>query len=611
VIVSSVIAAAALGIVPQPRSVKAYSTTYRLPAAIVIRAGSPDEENVAQFAQMFLHERGINVTIAPDARGAQLRLNASAHDPSLGDEGYRLHVGDDGIAIDANAGAGLFYGLQTLEQMFPDNTTGAIHEAQITDSPAYRWRGIHLDVSRHFFDVATVERYIDVAAHYKLNTFHWHLTDDQGWRIQIKRYPKLTGVGSCRAGTQIGHNPNKLDTVRYCGFYTQDQIRQVVAYAKKRYVTIVPEIEIPGHSTAAVAAYPELSCDPDRDVKVQEVWGGADEVYCPTPQTFTFLENVLSEVMDLFPSTYIHVGGDEVVKSSWRKSAYVHKLMQREHLANYEQVQGYFTRTIEQFLLSKGRRMVGWDEILDGGVTPSATIMSWRGVDGGIAAAKRGNDVVMSPDPPLYLDHYQGDPDVEPTAIGGYTTLEQLYNYDPMPPGLTPEQRKHILGAQGNLWTEYVPTADRLFYRLLPRELAVAELTWTPEEKKNWPGFESRLATQYAWLESLHLNFHVPNPSVHLSGASDLEFAALKPDLRASDVITSSAAAQVALTDDAPDAAIYYTTDGTVPTVKSARYRSPIALDLKPGQRLELQAIAVLPDGKISFATEFVIYRRG
>lgn len=604
-----VLAAAALSIVPQPRSVTAYDATYSVPASVTIRAGSPDERNVAGFAQRFLHDRGIAASIEPNAAAAQLRLNADAHDPSLGSEGYRLHVGSNGIEIDANAGAGLFYGLQTLEQIFPPGGGNAIREADIADSPAYRWRGIHLDVTRHFFDVATVERYIDLAAHYKLNTFHWHLTDDQGWRIQIKRYPKLTTIADCRAGTMIGKDFSSSDNKRYCGYYTQDQIRQVIAYAKKRYVTIVPEIEMPGHSTAAAAAYPQLTCNPHPGIKTLQIWGVSDDIFCPTPYTFKFLENVLSEVIDLFPSEYIHIGGDEVPKASWRKSAYVHALMKREHLKTYDEVEGYFTRTIEKYLLSKGRRMVGWDEILDGGVTQTATIMSWRGVDGGIAAAKRGNDVVMSPDPPLYLDHYQGDPDVEPLAIGGYTTLERLYNYDPMPPGLTPEQQKHILGAQGNLWTEYIPTPERLFYRLLPRELAIAEFTWTPAQEKSWPGFEARLPQQYAWLASQHVNFHIPNPSVHLSGAQDLQFAALQPNLRATDVITSSAAPQIALTDDAADAAIYYTTDGSVPTAKSARYQSPIVLDLKPGQRAELQAIALLPDGKSSFATEFVIYR--
>jgi hexosaminidase len=609
-ILGAILGAIALSIVPQPRSVTAYPTTYNVPASLTIRAASADERNVAQFAQTFLRDRGITAAVEANAPSAQLQLNANAHDPSLGTEGYRLHVGSDGIAIYANAGAGLFYGLQTLEQLFPaTGGSNAIHEAEISDSPTYRWRGIHLDVSRHFFDVPTVEKYIDVAAHYKLNTFHWHLTDDQGWRIQIKRYPKLTEVGGCRAGTMIDKDFTSSDRKRYCGYYTQDQIRQVIAYAKKRYVTIVPEIEMPGHSTAAVAAYPQLTCNPHPGIKTLEIWGVSDDIFCPTPYTFKFLENVLSEVIDLFPATYIHIGGDEVPKASWRKSAYVHQLMKREHLANYDQVQGYFTRTIEKYIISKGRRMVGWDEILDGGVTQTATIMSWRGVDGGIAAAKHGNDVVMSPDPPLYLDHYQGDPDVEPLAIGGYTTLEHLYNYDPMPPDLTPAEQQHILGAQGNLWTEYIPTPDRLFYRLLPRELALAEFTWTPASEKSWPSFEARLAPQYAWLAAQHYNFHVPNPSVHLSGAEDLQFAALQPNLRATDVITSSASPAISLTDDAANAAIYYTTNGSAPNAKSARYQGPIAIDLKPGQRLELQAIAVLPDGRSSFATEFVIYR--
>jgi hexosaminidase len=598
----------ALGIVPQPRSVVAYAATYTLPQRITIAASSDDERNVADFAIAFLRAHGVDAAIAPPSTpGAQLRLSSGVRSDALGGEGYHLHVGDDGIAITANSGPGLFYGLQTLEQLFPQNSN-VIHYAEIDDAPAYKWRGIHLDVSRHFFGVPVVERYIDVAAHYKFNTFHWHLTDDQGWRIQIKRYPQLTQVGSCREGTQIGHDESDIDGKRYCGYYTQDQIREVVAYAKKRYITIVPEIEMPGHSSAAVAAYPWLTCAPGH-YKVLPYWGVSDYIFCPTPRTFAFLRGVLSEVIDLFPGTYIHIGGDEVPKAAWKASPFVHALMRRENLKTYDRVQGYFTRTIEQFLISKGRRMVGWDEILDGGVSRTATIMSWRGIAGGIAAAQRGNDVVMSPDPPLYLDHYQGDPTVEPIAIGGYTTLEHLYNYDPMPPGLTPEQQTHVLGAQGNLWTEYIPTEDMLFYRLLPRELAIAELNWTPAQQKNWPGFEQRMSAQYAWLEAQHFPFHIPNPEMALQGTGAIQIATLQPNLRSLSATVASARVTLIMNEAVPGAAIYYTFDGTRPSEKSSRYDRPLTVDIPAGKRIEVHALAVLPDGRKSFTSTLVLYR--
>ena len=357
-----------------------------LPAVVSVRATSAKAENPASFLETFLRKRNFGVSRTAGA-SSLVTLDADAHDSALGSEGYRLDVTPQGVTIRANGGAGLFYGVQTLEQLLPAGTR-EITAVSITDVPAFRWRGIHLDVSRHFFPVSVVEKYIDVAAHYKLNVFHWHLTDDQGWRIEIKRYPRLTEIGSCRAGTEIDSDATTIDAKRYCGYYTQQQIRDVIAYAKKRYVTIVPEIEMPGHSSAALAAYPELACG-HGPFRVRETWGVSTDIYCPTDETFTFLENVLSEVIDLFPSEYIHVGGDEVPKDEWRTSAFVHGLMKREHLASYDAVQGYFDRRIERFLRSKGRRMIGWDEILDGGVTRTATIMSWRGESGGIKAARR------------------------------------------------------------------------------------------------------------------------------------------------------------------------------------------------------------------------------
>jgi|GEM_PF-734143 len=598
-----------LGIVPQPRSVTAYSATYPLPASIAISASNADERNVAGFAAQFLHERGITASIVAAGAPAILRLEqiAQAVYPAAPVRGaYTLHIGSDGITIRANDGAGLFYGLQTLEQMFPGNGTSAIHYAEIGDAPAFSWRGIHLDVSRHFFGVPVVERYIDVAAHYKLNVFHWHLTDDQGWRIEIKRYPRLTQIASCRAGTQIDKDPTDLDGKRYCGYYTQQQIRGVVAYAKRRYVTIVPEIEMPGHSTAALAAYPQYACSPG-PFQVAQTWGVLSEIYCPTEQTFTFLSGVLAEVAQLFPGTYVHAGGDEVPKNAWRKSAFVHALMQRERLQTYDAVQGYFERRIERSLRALDRRMVGWDEILDAGVTQTATVMSWRGDVGGIRAAKRGNDVVMSPDRPLYFDAYQGDENDEPEAIGNLSTPQMIYDYDPTPRTLDAEQAKHVLGVQGNLWTEYIGTESYLFYMLLPRELALSEIAWTPRALHNWDSFVTRTRTQYAWLDAHHYNYRIPNPT--FSTNATLRMSNVSPSVRTVSAQTDASSVDVSIDDEVAGAAIRYTTDGSTPTAASAGYTGPLHYALQPGERITVTAIAVLPGGRTSTPSELILRR--
>ncbi|MGZ3507085.1 MAG: beta-N-acetylhexosaminidase [Vulcanimicrobiaceae bacterium] len=606
---SAVSSSDALGLVPQPRSVTMSNGTYTLPKQITIVAGSAGARNVAHFAQSFLRDRGARVAsiIGADDGRAQIVLSSAGNNAGLGSEGYRLTVCDKRIVIAANAGAGWFYGLQTFEELFaqPASAGNSIRQVDIVDRPAYKWRGIMLDVSRHFFTVPVVERYLDVAAHYKLNTFHWHLTDDQGWRIQINRYPHLTEVGSCRDGTETDHDATALDGKRYCGFYTQAQIREVVNYAKQRYITVVPEIEMPGHSVAAVTAYPWLACTKG-PFRVRETWGVSTDIYCPTDRTFTFLENVLNEVIALFPSTYIHIGGDEAPKDSWKTSTAVHALMRREGLHSYDAVQGYFDRRIERFLRSKGRRMVGWDEILDGGVTKTATVMSWRGEDGGVKAARRGNDVVMTPDGPLYFDAYQGDPNDEPEAIGGLTTTQMVYAYDPTPKSLTPQQAAHVLGIQGNVWTEYIPTPGHLFYMLLPRELALSEIAWTPRSLKDWDSFVNRSANQYAWLEAGRYGFRIPNPAFSVS-AGKLAFANTSTSSRTVDAETTDGNATVTIADPAAHAKIYYTTDGSMPTAKSTPYSGPLQLRLKPGERRDITAVAVLPSGRTSTPSELVL----
>lgn len=596
-------------VVPQPAHVNALPGTYTVPKTVTISASSPDERNVAGFAAAFLRSRGISAVLVPAANGANIRL--STQDTSLGKEAYRLRVDGSGIALDAKSGAGLYYALQTLEQLFPaDAADQTLQDVAIDDAPAFAWRGVMLDVSRHFYDVPTVERFIDLASHYKLNTFHWHLADDQGWRVQINRYPRLTQIGSCRSGTEVGKDPDDVEGPRYCGYYTQAQIRRVVAYAAKRYVTIVPEIDMPGHSSAAIAAYPFLGCT-GKPVAVKTTWGGSYPI-CPTDRAIAFERNVLSEIMQLFPGPYIHVGGDEVPFEPWKQSAFVSGLMRREHLTSYPQVQAYFERRIEQFVESKGRRMVGWDEILTGGVSRSAVVMSWRGVEGGIAAAKLGNDAVMSPDGPLYLDAYQGDKNQEPLAIGGLSTLHMVYAYDPLAglplvsaDGTNP--RAHILGVQGNIWTEWIGSVSHLFYMALPRELALSEDGWTNSANKDWDSFQQRMGRQYLWLQNAAYNFRIPNPRLSVNGG-ELRFN-ISPNVQAISAETQAADVTIALSDADPAATLLYTTDGSAPGAHARHYTGPLHVTLSPGQHLHIEASAALPDGRTSTVTELLLTR--
>ncbi len=585
-------------IVPMPRQIVVESTQYALPQSIAIST-SARTRRLGAVAQQILRAHGV---------GAALTLSADARDVGLGSEGYELRVGRSGIVIDANTAAGIYYGLQTLDELLPyGKRSSAVQAITIRDWPAYRWRGIHLDVSRHFFPVWVVEKYIDVAAHYKLNVFHWHLTDDQGWRIQIRRYPRLTSVGGCRAGSEIGDDTSEIDGKRYCGFYTQAQIRAVVAYARERSVTVVPEIEMPGHSQAALAAYPQLGCT-SRPLAVRETWGVSENIYCPTEYTFTFLENVLREVMQLFAGSYIHVGGDEVPKAAWERSPAVHALMKREHIATYAEVQGYFDRRIEHFLEAHGRRMVGWDEILDGGVTRAATIMSWHGESGGIKASQRGNDAVMTPDGPLYFDAYQGDHNDEPEAIGSLSTPQDVYEYEPTPASLTPAQARHIIGVQGNLWTEFITTPPYLFYMLLPRMLSLSEIAWSDPQPRTWDEFEVRMGAQLPWLTAHGYNFRVPNPEFTV-GNSPLKFSNVSPSVRTIDARTPTASVSVTISSVVPGVTIRYTTDGSIPDAHAPEYSAPLNERLEPNQRLDLYAIVVLPDGRASTPSELVVTR--
>ena len=440
-------------------------------------------------------------------RALVIELALFSPDTLLPPEWYSLTVERERIRLTAPTEEGLFRGSRTLIQLLEQGIeTGAMSCLTITDYPRFPWRGMHLDVSRHFFPAEFVKTYIDLLARYKMNTFHWHLTDDQGWRIEIKQYPKLTEVGAWRKGSQVGpYSRREYDSISYGGFYTQEQIREVVAYAAARHITVVPEIEMPGHALAALAAYPELGCS-GGPYEVQKGWGVFEEVFCPTDSTIHVLENVLSEVMELFPSELIHIGGDECPKESWKKCPKCQSRMKAEGLKDEHELQSYFIQRMEKFVNSKGRKIIGWDEILEGGLAPNAAVMSWRGTEGGVAAAKQKHNVVMTPGSHCYFDHYQGDPANEPLAIGGYTTVQKVYSYEPIPPELTAEEGTYILGAQGNVWTEYILTPEHVEYMAVPRMLALAEVLWTPKEKRNEADFIQRLEAEFPRLEAMRVN---------------------------------------------------------------------------------------------------------
>jgi len=505
----------------------------------------------------------------------------------LNDEGYCLQVRRKGIELHANTPKGLFYGVQSLFQLFPvDYYQGKVTDqldiqgVQIMDEPRFAYRGMHLDVCRHMFPVDFIKEYIDLLAMYKFNTFHWHLTEDQGWRIEIKQYPKLTEIGAYRDSTVVGHGgvrPLKYDGQPYGGYYTQDEVCEIVAYAQQRMITIIPEIEMPGHSQAALAAYPELACT-DGPFKVATKWGVFEDIYCPKEEIFTFLENVLTEVMDLFPGTYIHIGGDEAPKKRWKESAFCQQLMKEQGLKDEHELQSYFIQRIEQFVNSKGRKIIGWDEILEGGLSPNATVMSWRGTEGGIAAAQQGHDAIMTPGSHCYFDHYQADPDFQPLAIGGFTTLKKVFDYEPVPTELTPEQAQHILGAQANVWTEYIATPQHVEYMILPRMAALAEVVWSDPDQKEWTDFQRRIADHQLLYQAMELNYCAG------SFAVSIEIMQQK----------SEESVLVYMSSEIYQAKIRYTTDGSVPTAQSALYVEPFSV--KEGTTI---SAAVFHDGKM------------
>jgi hexosaminidase len=515
--------------------------------------------------------------------GKCIYLEMAAPIQGVNPESYILETSKKGIIIHANSARGIFYGIQSLLQILPPEVYGdvgitrksyvKVPKVTIQDEPRYAWRGMHLDVGRHFYSVEFIKKYIDMLAMHKMNVFHWHLTEDQGWRIEIKKYPKLTEIGSVR---------KNADGTTYGGFYTQEQIREVVAYAASRFIDVMPEIEMPGHSVAALAAYPELSCT-GGPFEVRTAWGVSEDVYCAGREsTYKFVEDVLSEVIALFPFKYVHIGGDECPKARWAKCPDCQKRMKAGGMKSEMELQSYFIRRMETYLISNNRSLVGWDEILEGGLAPEATVMSWRGEAGGIEAAHQGHDVIMSPTDYCYFDFHQGDRRYEPKAIGGFLPLEKVYSYEPAPSELNAEEAKHVLGAQGNVWTEYIATEKQVEYMALPRMSALAEVVWTPKSLRDYEKFLFRMERQYERFDAMNLNYRVPTP---VTTADSFIFT----DTLALDFHTA-----------AQDAQILYTLDGSDPQVSGEKYSAPIVLK----QNATIKAITRMTSGKTSVLVE-------
>lgn len=581
-------------IIPRPQQVKVSNDApFTLSAKTVISLGTNSQDmkrNANMLASYIEQATGIRPAIGKGKSGAAIILTI---DKTIANaEGYKLDADAKQIRIAGASAAGVFYGIQTLRKSLPlvngKASKVSIPAVHIADAPRFAYRGTHLDVSRHFVTADSVRQFIDMLALHNINRFHWHLTDDQGWRIEIKKYPLLTQIGSKRAQTVIGHNSGKYDGKPYSGFYTQKQIRDIVKYAADRYITIVPEIDLPGHMQAALAAYPDMGCT-GGPYEVWQKWGVSDNVLCAgNDKTLTFIDNVLKEITQLFPSKYIHVGGDECPKTQWQKCPKCQARIKALNLeakdghSAEERLQSYIITHASNYLKSLGRNTIGWDEILEGGLAEGATVMSWRGESGGIAAAKQHHDVVMTPNSYLYFDYYQSlDKANEPLAIGGYLPLETVYSYEPMPKELTADEARHIIGVQANIWTEYMPTFKQMQYMALPRMAALSEVQWSQPALKDYTSFTNRLTEFTHLYDRLGYNYakHLYNVAIHVD--SDNKWREILIHMTT-----------------AGNAEIRYTLDGTEPTANSALYTGAIVL-----QKSAKIRAAAFRDGKRSSVT--------
>ena len=581
-------------IIPRPQQVNVSNDApFTLSAKTVISLGTNSQDmkrNANMLASYIEQATGIRPAIGKGKSGAAIILTI---DKTIANaEGYKLDADAKQIRIAGASAAGVFYGIQTLRKSLPlvngKASKVSIPAVHIADAPRFAYRGTHLDVSRHFVTADSVRQFIDMLALHNINRFHWHLTDDQGWRIEIKKYPLLTQIGSKRAQTVIGQNSGKYDGKPYGGFYTQKQIRDIVKYAADRYITIVPEIDLPGHMQAALAAYPDMGCT-GGPYEVWQKWGVSDNVLCAgNDKTLTFIDNVLKEITQLFPSKYIHVGGDECPKTQWQKCPKCQARIKALNLeakdghSAEERLQSYIITHASNYLKSLGRNTIGWDEILEGGLAEGATVMSWRGESGGIAAAKQHHDVVMTPNSYLYFDYYQSlDKANEPLAIGGYLPLETVYSYEPMPKELTADEARHIIGVQANIWTEYMPTFKQMQYMALPRLAALSEVQWSQPALKDYNSFINRLTEFTHMYDRLGYNYakHLYNVAIHVD--SDNKWREILIHMTT-----------------AGNAEIRYTLDGTEPTANSTLYTGAIVL-----QKSAKIRAAAFRDGKRSSVT--------
>ena len=587
-------------IIPLPQDVSQINGTPFLltpSTSIIYPKGNDLLKQAGEFLASYIKEAtGYTPKVVTDksAKPIHLSIDKSISNP----EGYRLTVTPEGIELVGATEAGVFYGIQTLRKSIPAVAEGMNIElpaATINDYPRFAYRGMHLDVSRHFFPTDSVKKFIDILALHNMNSLHWHLTDDQGWRIEIKKYPELTTIGSQRKETVIGRNSGEYDGKPYGGFYTQDEIRDVIAYAKERFITIIPEIDLPGHQQAALAAYPDLGCT-GGPYEVWTQWGVSDNVICAgNEKAMQFLEDVLTEVIDLFPSEYIHIGGDECPKDRWKACPKCQAKIKAEgikadkkHSAE-EYLQSYVISRMEKFVESKGRHIIGWDEILEGGLAPNATVMSWRGVDGGIEAAKQNHNVIMTPNTHLYFDYYQSsDTENEPFAIGGYVPLEKVYSLEPTA-GIPDEYKKYVIGVQANLWTEYIPTFSQVEYMVMPRMAALAEVQWTDPSKKEYQSFLPRLVRMTKLYDRLGYNYAKNIFDIHAEFTTDTENGEIVVNLSTMG-----------------DGDIYYTLDGSEPTSASNKYEAPVKIK----EDGTIKAVVVRPSGNSRVFSEKINFSK-
>ena len=574
-----------ISILPQPQAIRVDEGVFEVDKAtkIYMDLCTDEMKRVAGFInEKFAKAAGFELEIVDRMPEENFIAFMNAGMPT---ESYVINAKPQGVFIDYGDGAGAFYAVQTLFQLLPTEIYAQERQkgidwtvpcCSIDDAPRFKYRGMHLDVCLHYFDFEFLKRYIDIMAAHKVNRFHWHLTEDQGWRIEIKKYPLLTEKGQWRKETVVGSLFSGVyDGIPHGGYYTQEQVKELVQYAAERYVTIIPEIELPGHALAAIACYPELSCGLEDHYETATKWGVFKQVYCTKESTFKFLEDVFDEVFELFPSELIHIGGDECPKASWKACPHCQSMIKKLGLKDEFELQSYFVTRMEKYINSKGRQIIGWDEILQGGLAPNAKVMSWLGEEGGIKAAQQHHEVVMSPHQKYYLDYWQADPYTEPLAMGGPTTLKMMYDYEPVPDVLTSQEARYIIGVEGCVWTEYMPTPERVEYMAWPRMCAIAETGWTQADK-DWDGFTRRLEKHFGRLDGMNVGYCKAffNPMI-----------VFHKDTKHNMVVS--------MTVDAPGAEIRYTLDGSAPTIDSPKYEIPFSIN-----RSQVVSAQAFRDGK-------------